>query len=142
MESDPLLEFERFILFQNALLLLLRSYDKPQSKSSQSIYRIANVLIHMEQNFRDELQHDDLANIAKMSSSTFLRTFKKSTGMTPIQYLIKLRVDEAIILLCTTSYSIQEIALNVGFQDSNYFCRQFRKFKSMSPRQWRKLSET
>ena len=73
-----------------------------------------------------------------MSVSWFIRNFKKYTGMTPMQFIVSLRVNNAQILLEQTNYSIYEIAKIVGYDDQLYFSRLFRKQKGVSPSQYRK----
>ena len=58
--------------------------------------------------------------------------------MTPIDYLIKIRIEYAARLLRSSSLSVMEIAEKTGFVDSNYFTKQFRKIMGNSPRTYRK----
>ena len=58
--------------------------------------------------------------------------------MTPMQFIVSLRVNNAQILLEQTNYSIYEIAKIVGYDDQLYFSRLFRKQKGVSPSQYRK----
>ena len=74
-----------------------------------------------------------------MSPVSFVRHFRAATGLTPQEYLIKLRLEEAAILLQNPDLSIAEAALQSGFNDSNYFSRLFRKKNNISPRSYRKL---
>ena len=66
-----------------------------------------------------------------------MRVFRKATGQTPIEYLVRLRIQKSTELLRNTDFSITEIALQVGFNDSNYFTRQFRNSLGESPRSYR-----
>jgi AraC-like DNA-binding protein len=66
-----------------------------------------------------------------------MRVFRKATGQTPIEYLVRLRIQKAMELLRTTDRTITEIAMDVGFNDSNYFARQFRRLTDRSPRAFR-----
>ena len=80
----------------------------------------------------------DLAAAARMSESSLLATFKEATGQSPIDYLIHLRIQRAAEQLRHNTQSISEIAYSVGFEDSNYFSRQFRKTMQSSPRDYRR----
>jgi len=75
-----------------------------------------------------------------MSRSNLMRVFRKATGQTPIEYLLRLRIQKAMELLRNSSLSITEIALEVGFNDSNYFTRQFRRVLGETPRSFRRAS--
>ena len=66
-----------------------------------------------------------------------IRSFRKYTGNTPIQFLTSLRMTNAQVLLETTSYSINEIAGIVGYNNPLYFSRLFHKQKGCSPSEYR-----
>ena len=70
--------------------------------------------------------------------SSLLRHFKQINGSSPKEYLIGLRINYACELLDSTQLSIGEIAFKSGFNDSNYFTRQFRRVTGRSPRDYRR----
>jgi transcriptional regulator GlxA family with amidase domain len=72
-----------------------------------------------------------------MSARGFIRAFRAAMGSPPIAYLIQLRVNRAADMLRRSAQSITDIAFTVGFSDSNYFTRQFRKIVGVSPRVYR-----
>ncbi len=75
-----------------------------------------------------------------MSERTFLRRFREATGFAPIDYVIRARIRRAADLLAdlNAGLSITEIAFRCGFQDSNYFSRQFRRYIGTNPRNYRR----
>ncbi|MBT3191025.1 MAG: helix-turn-helix transcriptional regulator, partial [Verrucomicrobia bacterium] len=75
-----------------------------------------------------------------MSESSLLRAFKQATARAPTQYLLELRLRRARHLLRYTRLNVTEIAFQTGFNDSNYFARQFRKGVGTSPREYRRQS--
>ena len=75
-----------------------------------------------------------------MSVSWFIRNFKKYTGETPVQFITSLRMTNAQVLLENTTYSINEIARIVGYNNALYFSRIFHKQKGCSPSQYRTRS--
>ena len=89
-------------------------------------------------NYNQDISIENYAQTRGMSVSWFIRNFKKYTGMTPMQFIVSLRVNNAQILLEQTNYSIYEIAKIVGYDDQLYFSRLFRKQKGVSPSQYRK----
>ena len=68
----------------------------------------------------------------------FSRQFHACYGITPHNYLTKLRLEHAMSLLLNTSLSIREIAQQSGFTESNYFTKVFRKYTHMTPGDFRK----
>ncbi len=69
---------------------------------------------------------------------SFVRRFKSATGMTPIEYVLNLRIEEAKHLLETGSESVESVAELVGYQDASFFSRNFKKKVGLTPSQYRK----
>jgi AraC family L-rhamnose operon transcriptional activator RhaR/AraC family L-rhamnose operon regulatory protein RhaS len=99
--------------------------------------RIGEALSHLERNIHGELDLDELASIAQMSRRSFLRVFQSATGTSPLAWVIEQRINRACNLLRHTDRRITEIAFDIGFNDSNYFTRQFTKVTGLSPRTYR-----
>ncbi len=116
---------------------LSRAYMQGESTETQALQRVGEVIGAMENNFSNDWKLDALAQIAHMSKSNLLTVFRKATGQTPIDYLMRLRIQRAMEMLQQTDRTITEIAFAVGFNDSNYFTRQFRKVAGLPPRQYR-----
>lgn len=76
---------------------------------------------------------DELALLVGLSQFHFCRAFKKSMGLSPIQYLIAQRMERAARLLAATQLPIAEIAQSVGYEDPAYFTRLFRQKTGMTP---------
>ncbi|MDX1474477.1 MAG: helix-turn-helix domain-containing protein [Reinekea sp.] len=81
----------------------------------------------------------DLANVAGHSERQLRRRFVNATGESPMQYLQRIRIEEAQSLLRESNLSVTDIALAVGFSNPAYFARTFRKVTSMSAGEYRKM---
>ena len=79
----------------------------------------------------------DFAKICNLSVYRFIHKFKNHTGKTPIEYITKIRIDEATYLLCNSLLSISEIASVVGYDDPLYFSRIYKKATGFSPSNYR-----
>lgn len=79
----------------------------------------------------------EMAKRVGMSLSTLTRHFRERTGVAPLDYLIRIRLKKAAILLQNPELGLAEIADMTGFSDSNYFCRLFRKNFGISPGKYR-----
>ena len=69
-----------------------------------------------------------------MSERTLIRRFKEGMGISPIEYVIRRRIRRGAELLREHPASIAETAFAVGFTDSNYFSRQFKRMMGVTPR--------
>lgn len=116
---------------------LSRSAVYPAS-SQQFPTGIQRALEYMELHYDTLGSLDEIAEIAEMSKYHFLREFRRCTGIPPIEYLNKLRIEKAVNLLRTTSMSLQEIAQSIGYSNSNYFSKVFRGWVGVSPGQFRR----
>lgn len=117
---------------------LSRCYSRSRSPQSKSLLRVAEAISHIERHYADPITLEELVEISGMSRRNFIRTFEATMGLPPISYLIRQRVRKASKLLLQTDQSISQIALAVGFSDSNYFSRQFKLHVGRSPRDFRR----
>ena len=85
----------------------------------------------------EQLSLNSTAEEVELSSSHFSRMFKKTTGRTFLEYLMDVRIKKACELLRDTDRSITNVAFDVGFNDSSYFGKVFRKHTRMSPSKYR-----
>lgn len=93
---------------------------------------------YMNQHFMEPLTLPVMAAKSCMSDSYFSRRFKQVTGFGFKEYLNMVRIRHACELLVSTDLSITQISEACGYMDSNYFGDAFRKWKHMSPREYRK----
>ncbi len=134
----PGYEFMATAHFMRLAGFLSRCYSKMYERNQSPLLKFANVISHIEQHFREPLDIPRLLKISSMSRSSFFRSFKKSTGFSPIDYQLRLRISHASRLLKGGSISVKEAAFASGFTDSNYFSRQFRKIRGHPPKSERK----
>jgi len=127
--------------FLQLIPILLENYraTAPGCGARHSPERLADTLDFMQRNFRRPLTTALLAAEAGMAPASFVRHFHAATGCTPQGYLIRMRLDEARLLLLNSELTVAEAAQLAGFADSNYFSRLFRRKNGISPREYRKL---
>lgn len=116
---------------------LSRAYIEGKSTETHALLRVGKIIGAMENDYCKEWKLDELADLAHMSKSNLLIVFRKATGQTPIEYLMRLRIQRAMEMLHSTNSAITEVAFAVGYNDSNYFTRQFKKVTGKTPRQHR-----
>ncbi len=99
---------------------------------------IAKVIRYLETHFSDEVSLLEIEQIGGMSARTLQRNFRTATGVTPIRYLLRLRIAHAVRLLSETTLSATEISAQCGIPDSAYFSRLFHQATGLCPSIWRK----
>lgn len=104
--------------------------------SSQA--RLQLMMQYMQQNYQNGISLDDVAAHAGVSKSTVLNLFRKYLHVTPINYLINYRLNEAAALLSKTEKKVNTISDETGFNNVDYFCRLFKKHYRVTPSEYRK----
>ena len=134
---EPGFGFMATASFMQVIGMLSRCYGRSPSPDGRALLRIGEAMSHLERNIHREVNLEELASIANMSGRSFLRVFQSATGTSPLAWVIEQRINRACSLLRHTDRRITEIAFDVGFNDSNYFTRQFTKLTGLSPRNYR-----
>ena len=99
---------------------------------------VAEVLRDIEKNYMAYVNVGEYASRCGFSTTYFTHIFFELTGMTPIAYRRKIRIEKAACMLKETDKSVQDIALEVGFRDSLYFSKAFRESMGVPPTVYRK----
>jgi AraC-like DNA-binding protein len=130
---DPLLKETRVVeLFESLFSRLLK--PSPQvvagTLAPQQLLRVRD---YMEANLGDKILLEDLALLLRLDRFRFLKLFKRTVGMTPHAWLLRLRLERAVELLKSRDMSITEVAHAVGFFDQSHFTRAFRDAYRVTP---------
>lgn len=119
---------------------LLRNYCATRPKLSSytnglSQTKLALVKDYIHNHLHQDLKLAEIAAIAQLSPYHFLRLFKLSTGITPHQYILQCRVNQAKYLLQHSHWSIVEIAAQTGFCDQSHLTRYLKRLTGVTPKQ-------
>ena len=107
-----------------------------------SAQRLRQVTAYVAENYSNDIRLSQLAKVAGMSSFHFAREFKRTTGTTPHQYLIKIRVERAKALLAEGEMPLIEVGLQSGFSHQSHFTRLFRRLTGTTPMSYRLMLQT
>ncbi len=112
------------------------SFEFKASSLPQS--QLKRVIDYMKANLAQDLSILDLATLTGMSESHFSRSFKRSVGIAPYQYLMQQRVERAKQLLEKRTIAISTIALDCGFANQTHLTKVFRQMTGITPKAYQK----
>jgi len=125
--------------------LLVDATPRSQTPYSQNHFKklhgdadILKIQIIMEKRLSQSLSMEAIAAEFNLSMRNFIRRFKEATEQTPIQYLQNLRVERAKYLLESSQEGVDQITLQVGYEDANSFRRLFKDRVGLTPSAYRK----
>ena len=113
--------------------------ELPLTKASQSPDAIDNAITYINEYYTNKLSNDELAKLCGLSKYYFIRRFTQKTGKTPQKYHTDLLLSKSTTMLTDTNLKIADIAESLGFEDSLYFSRIFKKLYGVSPMEYRKM---
>lgn len=126
------------LLLRQLFILLSRQLQDGHKAADHIQSEIESAIRYFSNNYQTDIVIDQYAASIHRSTAWFIRNFKHYTGMTPMQYIISVRMTNAQRLLGTTEYNITEIASVVGYDNPLYFSRLFKKQIGLSPTDYRK----
>ncbi|MGM0125303.1 hypothetical protein IGI37_002701 [Enterococcus sp. AZ194] len=136
--ADQEVSLPNLLSSANYLLLILTDVflAKEEVIDKQNIL-LQKCVDYMNQNYQQELSLADLARVSNVSPSYLSAIFKKYTEKSPIDFLIHIRIEKACMYLKMTDLKLYQISDKVGYQDSFYFSRLFKKNTGKSPKKYR-----
>ena len=121
-------------IFELMVIDVCKCFSEFNSPRPKALLKISAAIDYIEQNFYKPISNALLSNKAGMLPSSFRYSFKKVTGLAPIDYLIKLRIEKAADMMAKNSrMRVTDAAMNSGFDNSAYFTRKFRDIIGMTP---------
>lgn len=127
-----------FMLISHITLQNDSSYNKTLIQQHE---RIQLLISYIHQNYSSNISLADIAKAANISIAECSRCFRKIVHATPYNYLIEYRIKRSLDLLNTTSLTVTDIAIRVGFNHVNHFIQSFKKSKGVTPNEYRKIAD-
>lgn len=140
-EANALYLDSLHIIFTMHLLRNYSSIEKTSTPIHQGgltakAWRNVNDYIHT--NLQSDLSISELARIANLSQSHFIRAFRKTVGQPPHRYVLECRLKSAENLIMTTAKSLSEIARQVGFSSHSHLTTSMRRYRNVTPSELRR----
>jgi len=136
-ELAPGYEFLVETKLRELIVFLSRKHSHVLEPKGAHFLKLGELVVYMEQNLKEDLRFEQLAELANMSPTSLRRAFQHSFTCSPMGYLQKLRIQQAMLLLADPDLSVTEIAHSVGYNDSSYFARVFKQEVGEPPKAYR-----
>lgn len=123
---------------------ILQAVEEPRPPASAPVrgglapWQVRKVMSHIETNLDGPIRSEDLASLVRLNPCHFSRAFRNSLGDSPIEYVMRRRIERAQGLMLSTDASLSQIALDCGLADQAYLSRLFRRIVGESPGTWRR----
>lgn len=127
------------LLLRHVFIMISRHMEEGNSTGSAIRNEVERATHYFNENFSSNISIEGYARSRHMSTSWFIRIFRQIVKLTPMQYILSLRMSNAQSLLETSDYNITEVAAAVGYDNPLYFSRLFRKHTGLSPTEYKKL---
>lgn len=127
---------------------ILQSPEEPEKRARDRMkgglapWQIRKVTSHIETNLDKPIKSGDLAALLDLNPCHFSRAFRNSFGDSPLEYVIRRRMERAQGLMLSTDAPLSQIALECGLADQAHFSRLFRRTVGESPKAWRRARVT
>lgn len=125
------------LLFLNLCVIICRGFSNEEKVCSSEISDLSRLLRFMEKNHPEPWKLEDLARKINRSVSSLTALFRSALGISPIEYLNTIRLEQAAKELRETGHPVSAVAFAHGFSDSNYFSTRFSRHFGCSPREYR-----
>jgi transcriptional regulator GlxA family with amidase domain len=101
-------------------------------------WQIARVQAFIDENLQCTIHRNDLSAVARLSKAHFSRSFKQAFGEPPHAYVMRRRLNKALLLILTSSDSLSQIAVSTGFSDKSHLSKFFKQTLGQAPASWRR----
>lgn len=133
--DDPTSRLEAIKSVYDMLLLLLRSSKTYMPSEKFKLIRPAVEYIHLH--YTENIEISELGRMLTISTVYFRKLFRSFYGMSPLEYIQKLRIDQAKKMLCSDYGTLTDIALSLGYPNMYYFSRVFKSAEGVSPSKYK-----
>ena len=137
--------YSTYLQIQSLLLSvvanLIHELKSDLVKPENTETRLMPAIEYINSSYKNRITLSKLASICFLSENYFHNLFKRTFEITPSNYILQMRMNEAINLLSNTNMSVKKIAFEIGYYDAAYFTRTFSKYFEISPGRFRNSPE-
>ena len=132
--------YEEFLtmLLHQLFIIMDRQINSTHQLSSRVQQELDQAIQYFTEHYNEDINIEAYAATLHKSAGWFIRSFRLYTGVTPMQYIISVRIAHAQSLLQSSEYNITEIAAMVGYENPLYFSRLFKRQTGIAPSDYKK----
>ena len=121
-------------LFKIIVITICRYYTETKQPGPKSLLKISFAINYIETNYSEKISRHNLAEKSGMNFNTFCKRFKETTGCSPIDFLIRFRIEKAVEMMEENkNITVIDTAMSCGFENSSYFSRKFKQLVGIPP---------
>lgn len=125
------------LFFSHIIMMAGRHQCELSHNRDIPLREVEEVMIYFREHYHETINIESLVEARGYGVRSFYRKFKNCTGLTPLQYLLEIRLLNAKKLLETTNFQVNEVSRLVGYDNALYFSRLFHKHTGVSPKDYR-----
>ena len=129
------------INLRHIFLIISRYLKEENAVGTEMLDEVERAIHYFNEHYNLPIIIEDYAKERAMTANWFIQSFKRITKYTPMQYILSLRMTNARNLIDTTTYNMKQIAAVVGYDNSMYFSRVFKKHTGMTPTEYKQRSK-
>lgn len=126
---------------RHILLIINRYLYEGSDIGTDMLDEIERATHYFNEHYNQSIVIEDYAKERGMTANWFIQSFRKVTKYTPMQYIVHLRMTNAMNLIDNTNYNMAQIAAAIGYDNSMYFSRIFKKHTGMTPTEYKRRNE-
>lgn len=130
------------LYFSTILTLMLRCYKREIATvdMDESTTLVAKILQYLDTHYQQKITLEQIAKMTHFSTRHITRCFKAATGLSLNEYLLNQRIADAKSLLASTTKKVSAVAMETGFENTSYFCQQFKRATGYTPNEYREIN--
>ena len=124
-----------------AILTTGKLFSQTEASDNHQVETIKKAITYIREHYQEKIYIRDLASLVGLNEQYFCRFFRKALGLSPIEYLNEYRIRQAKHLLKDSDLPVTEVCLDCGYNNMGNFLREFRRYTSTTPLQYRKQAQ-
>ncbi len=125
------------LVYSLAVSLSIHNRHNPSKNENSKIQMLTPIVKYINNNYSEDITLEELADLISVSPQYICKLFKDCLNTRPFEYITKVRMQYAKMMLVSTKKSVNQISETVGYKDCSYFCAIFKRQEGITPAKYR-----